>query len=294
MYKRTYRPYTGRLTTDVTRFGVLVRYGLADIWSSRITNVLFVVCMLPTVIAIAVIYIMNNDAVRLLLAGQGGSGAALNVTINEQYFFVIMQFQCWLGMALTAWVAPRLISADMSNNALPTIFSHPISRLEYVLAKMTVLGGLLSAITWVPLLLLFGFQSFMSATPWASSHWHLATGAFMGSLVWILLLCLLALAVASWVKWRIVATGLVFASMLIPGGMGAVFNAVMRTNLGTLVNIPQLMSSIWRQLLHVVLPQFATRNELPLFASLLAVTAMCVGCGFALNARIRAREVVRG
>jgi ABC-type transport system involved in multi-copper enzyme maturation permease subunit len=294
VFKRAYRPFTSTPTSRAARFGVLMRYSLADVWSSRITNVLFVVCMIPVFITMCAIYIVNNDAVRMLLAGSNNAGPVANIVMNERYFFVVLQGQCWLALVLTAWIGPRLVSLDFSNNALPIILSHPISRVEYVLAKFTVLAGFLSAVTWIPVLFLFGFQSFMSAQPWASEHIHIATGTFIGSVIWIVLLSLLALAVSSWVRWRIVATGMVFAAMFVPAGMAGVFNEVMRTHWGHLVNIPFMMFTLWRRLLHAALPRYSTQNELPTFAMLIAITGICVACAIALNARVRAREVVRG
>jgi ABC-type transport system involved in multi-copper enzyme maturation permease subunit len=271
-----------------------MRYSLADVWSSRITNVLFVVCMVPTLISMATIYIMNNDAVRMLMAASNGPGSAPNIAMNERYFLVVLSIQCWLALALTAWIGPRLISLDLSNNALPIILSHPISRVEYVLAKFTVLAGFISSVTWVPVLYLFGFQSFMSATPWAGDHLHVASGAFMGSIVWVILLSLLALAISSWVRWRIVATAMIFAGVLIPAGVGGVFNGVMRTHWGNAINIPYMMFALWQRLLHVPMPGFSPQGNLPTSAILISLAAMCIACATALNARIRAREVVRG
>ncbi|HET9696054.1 MAG TPA: hypothetical protein VFP40_04245 [Terriglobales bacterium] len=292
VFKRNYRPYIGQPTSRATRFGVLMRYSVADVWSSRITVVLFVLCQIPTLIMAAAIYIMNNDTVKLLIAAQGGGTP--NFTINERYFFVALQGQCWLALVLTAWIGPRLVAVDLSNNALPTILSHPISRLEYVLAKFAVMASFISAVTWVPVLLLFSMQSYLSPTTWAFAHLHIAYGALLGCFIWIILLSLVALAVSSWVRWRIVATAMVFATIFVPAGMGGVFNQVMRTNWGTLINIPSMMFTLWYRLLHVDLPRFSTRNDLPTFAMLVALTAICSACAFALNARIRAREVVRG
>src|SRR5262249_54890781 len=153
----------------------------------------------------------NNNAVRMLIANATNSGGPPVLIINEMYFYVMMQGQCWLALVLTAWIGPRLIGLDLANNALPTILSHPVSRTEYVLAKLALLAGFLSAVTWVPLILLFGFQSYLSSTPWAYDHLHIAYGAFVGCVIWILVLSLIALAVSSWVRWRIVATGMIFA-----------------------------------------------------------------------------------
>lgn len=290
VFKRNYRPFTGTPTGRSGRFLALMRYSTADIWSSRITNVLFLLCMAPTLLAMAVIYIMNNNAIRLLLSSN--MGGAPNININEMYFFVMMQGQCWLALALTAWIGPRLMGIDLANNALPTILSHPISRLEYVLAKFSVMAGFLSAVTWIPVLFLFVFQSSLSAKPWAWDHLHIAYGAFIGCAIWVTLLSLLSLAVSSWVRWRIVATGMVVAAIFVPAGMGGVFNAVMRTRWGNLLNIPAMMFTLWHRLLHVELSHFA--GEVPTPPMLVALAAICAICAMALDARIRAREVVRG
>lgn len=292
LFKRGYRKYTGPIVGKRTRFEVLVRYATAEVWSSRLTNVLFVLCMVPALISMAVIYIMNNDAVRLLLSN--GHGGAPDIAIDGRFFYVMLQGQCWPALVLTAWIGPRLISGDLANDALPIILSHPISRVEYVLAKLTVLGGFLSAVTWIPSLLLFAFQSYLSVQPWALKNAHIAAGLFAGSLLWIALLSLLGLAVAAWVKWRIVASGLLFAAVFVPAALGTVFNGVMRTNWGNAINIPFTMVTLWRRWLGVDLPAYYTRHELPTLVLLLSTALMCALCVMALNTRIRAREVVRG
>lgn len=291
VYKRSYRPYAGELTSSGARFAAMMRYALIDIWSSRITIVLMILCLLPALISLATIYIMNNEAVRALIS----SGMANNpVAIDERFFLVILETQCWPALVLTAWIGPWLVSTDMTNTALPIILSHPVSRVEYVLAKFSLLAAILSVVTWIPALLLFTFQSYMSATPWVLKNLHIAAGMFAGGVIWVVLLALIALATAAWVKWRIVATGMVVAAVFVPAGVGGVFNAVMHTQWGGVINIPVMMTTLWRRLLNVELPSFLTRNELPTLAILIALTLICAGCVAALNSRIRAREVVRG
>lgn len=289
--KRTYRPYTGPLTSQQTRFAVLMRYAFLDAWASRVTVVLSVLCLVPTLISLVSLYVMNNDVVRALL-NYGRITSA--IAVNERFFYVSLQVQCWCALVLTAWIGPKLLSIDIANGALPIILSHPISRVEYVLAKAAVLAGFLSAVTWVPGLFLFTFQVYVSPQRWAASHWFIAFGMLAGALLWIALLALISLAASAWVKWRIVATGMVFAAIFVPAGVGEVFNSVMRTDWGHIVNIPFMMSTIWRRLLHLNSPSYYVSHEIPSWAILVALGAICIGCVAALNARVRAREVVRG
>jgi hypothetical protein len=60
-----------------------------------------------------------------------------------------------------------------------------------------------------------------------------------------------------------------------------------------LLNIPFMMSTLWRRLLGV--PSFSFAGEtFPISANLVVLGLACIGCVAMLNARIRAREVVRG
>jgi hypothetical protein len=125
------------------------------------------------------------------------------------------------------------------------------------------------------------------------AHMPMAFGLFVGSVLWIMLLTMVGLAVSSWVKWRMIATGAIFAVVFVPAGVGGIASAILRTRFGLLLNIPVMMTEIWQRLLGA--PSFANpRLELSnasMAFTLVLVLALCVAV---LNARIRAREVVRG
>ena len=289
VYKRSYGSYNGPRTPHSSRLAVLMRYGFAEVWASKVSAILFTVCFVPPVIFLFTIYLMNNPAARLLV----GDNLRL-ITIDQRLFLLALQIQCWLALVLTAWISPRLMSPDLADNALPILLSRPISRLEYVAGKLAVLVGCLSAVTWMPLLLLFVFQSYSSSKPWAGEHLFIAFGVLAGALIWIAFLSLYTLALSSWVKWRVVATGLIFAAVLVPAGIGAIFNGVVRTNWGTLLNLPRSMSTMWEWLLRVEPSRFERFGPVPIPAIAGMLLIVSAGCAAALNARIRARQVVRG
>jgi len=290
VYKHNYRAYTGRVTPLWTRILVLARYGLAEVWSSKITIGLFTLSFLPTFVFIILIYLANNPIARaLILHGND----ARDLSINAMFFLVVLEIQCWAALLITAWIAPRLITFDLADNALPILLSHPISRFGYVLGKFAALVGSLSLVTWVPCLLLFVYQGYASPQPWAAANARIAVGLLVGSLLWIVLLSILGLALSSWVKWRAVATGLIIAAVFVPAGVGGIVSAVLRTRWGFLLNVPFIMNELWQQLLGVerfVHPE----RMLPVSAILIALCSVCVLSIAMLNARIRAREVVRG
>lgn len=288
VYKHEYRAYTGRLTSLWARVGVVLRYALAEAWSSRITVVLFTLSMLPAIVYLVGIYLANNPLARMfIMRGKAG------FEIDAGFFLKVLATQCWLALVLTAWIAPRLVAFDLADNALPILLSHPISRFGYVLGKFMALFSCLSLATWVPCLLLFAYQGYSSAQPWASANLRIAGGLVTGSLVWIALLSILGLALSSWVKWRVVATGVIFAAVLVPAGVGGIVTGVLRTKWGFLLNMPVMMTQLWQRFLGA--PQVMRDDRQLPSAAIAAVLAFIGLVSVAmLNARIRARDEVRG
>jgi ABC-type transport system involved in multi-copper enzyme maturation permease subunit len=289
VYKRNYTAYTGTVTPVWTRVLVLARYAFEEAWSSKITVGLFIFCLLPCVVSLLVIYLADNPIARALIGGRGPQTLA----IDANFFLRIQQTQSWLALVMASWIAPRLITFDLADDALPILLSHPISRFGYVFGKFIALFGSLSLITWVPCLLLFVDQAYSSSQPWAMSNLQIATGLLAGSVIWIAFLSVLGLALSSWVKWRVVATGAIFAAVFVPTGVGAIVSAVLRTKWGLLLNVPVMMSNLWQRLLGAPAPM-NDRLAVPTLAIAMMLSLACLVCLAMLNKRIRAREVVRG
>ncbi len=287
VYKRNYRSYSGSLTPMRSRWLVITRHSLAEVFESRVSVLLFVICLMPMLISAVIIYVANSETARLLLNIGQQSGAM----IDNRFFFRLLQLQAWLALFLAAWIGPAMVSPDLTNGALPLFLSRPISRAGYVAGKLLVLAIVLSAVTWVPLLLLYLIQAQL-AKGWLWQNMYLVPGFVTGSLLWIALLSLMALAVSAWVRWRIVATGLMVALVFIPAGFGAVISAVLRTQWGLMLNLPYMLTLVWSRLLRTPI---GWRSEpLPVSAAWLALLVVCGLCLLMLNKRILARQVVRG
>lgn len=288
VYKHEYRVYSGKLTPLWARVGVVVRYALGEAWSSRVTVALFILSMLPVIVYLTGIFLANNSLAKMLVL----RGNPI-LEINAGYFMRVLSTQCWLALVMTAWIAPRLVSFDLTDNALPILLSRPLSRFGYVLGKFIALFSCLSLVTWVPALLLFVYQGYSSATPWAGANLRIASGILFGALLWITFLSILGLALSSWVKWQAVATGVIFAAVLVPAGVGGIITGILRTRWGFLLNAPVMMTQLWQRFLGA--PQTMRESlRLPSSAIVIVIVAVCLICVAMLNARIRAREVVRG
>jgi ABC-2 type transport system permease protein len=294
VYKRRYNSYTGALTPQWTRFFVLTRFAFADLFKSRFFVLLLILCIVPCLFSAGFIFVANNKTLQVLMQLRSEMDV---FKVESQYFIVVMVVQAQAAFLLNCWVGPMLISGDLTNGALPLFLSRPFSRGHYVLGKLAVLGLLLSAVTWIPGLLLFSLQAGLAHDAWIWSHLWMVVPIVLCSAIWVLMLSLISLAVSAWVKLRIVATGVIFISFVIPAGLGEMFNAIMGTYWGALLNFSYMFRIILERGFrdpYGLLGQQMSRNEIPVAAAWSALIVVCLLSLVILNARLRARETVRG
>ena len=285
VYKRRYNPYSGTLTPQWSRFFVLTRYAFAELFKSRFFVILLILSLVPILFFAGYIFVANNKTVQLLMQMR----SAGLFSVENEYFIMIMVAQTQVAFLLNCWVGPVLIAGDLTNGALPLFLSRPFSRADYVLGKLAVLGLLLSAVTWIPGLLLFSLQAGLARNGWIWSHIWMVVPIIFCSAIWILMLSLISLAVSASVKLRIVATGVIFISFFVPAGIGEMYNSIMGTYWGRLLNFTEMFRLIlakgFRQL---------SGNEIPVPAAWGVLILVCLLSLVILNARLKAREVVRG
>jgi ABC-2 type transport system permease protein len=302
VHRRAYRPLAqAELTPRWSRFLVLPRFAAQGWRGSRLLTAFLMMCLLPPMVAAIIIYVFNNPLAQGLL-GLGGGTSTWNFRIDGQFFAWMANIQGSLAFLLVGWVGPGLVAPDLTNNALPLYLSRPFSRAEYVLGRVTTLLLLGSVITWVPNLLLFALQAGLAGGGWWHQNLFIAWGIVAGSLIWLLLLALLALALSAWVRWRIIATGLYVGLFFVTAGMGQAFNEVLRTYWGKLLNLGYVITTVWKDLFDVVVTERQRRGQVGdptkldippgyCWLVLLAVAGLCL---LLLSRRLRAREVVRG
>jgi len=284
VYKRTYQGYDGRLTPAWSRFLIIARYAYQRLFDSKFLIAFFVASFVWPAICAAIIYFPHNSGAIALLH----PSVREMIPIDGRFFLRYMVWQGTLAFLLAAFVSPGLISTDLRNNALPLYFCRPFSRAEYVLGKMSVLAILLSSITWVPGLLLFALEASLEGTGWLSANMWIATGIFLGSWIWILVLCLLGLALSAWVKWKLAAGALLFGVFFVAAGFGAAINNTMHTDSGGLINLVELIGAIWAGLFRV-----KARTGISVESAWAMVIAICLFCLLLLARKVRAYEVVR-
>ena len=302
VYEHTYKQYLGKLTPEWSRFLVIPRHAFRDVFKSKLFTAFFIICFVPLLIEAILIYLHHNvNALAILQVN-----VRELVPIDATFFQTFVNLQASLAFFVTLLVGPPLVARDLRNNALPLYLCRPFSRAEYVLGKMSVLLILLSAITWVPQLILFLFQSYLEGARWFVDNLSLASAIFMSSVVWILLLALLSQAVSALVKWRVIASGALLGIFFIPSVFGEVVNQLFLTRWGNIVSLGALMKNVTAGLFGTFVQASGQITEWdgrvgrevivtgpPLWACWFALFVVCAICLALLSRKVKAYEVVR-
>jgi ABC-2 type transport system permease protein len=292
VYDRRYRGWTGERRPPRAAIWTLARYGFAEIFASRLLLVLFILACLPFLVFATMIYVANNLELLNLLAVRDSH---LQESLSGSLFFWFVVAQGNLAFLFASFAGPSLVGPDLAHGALPLYLSRPLGRGEYVLGKLAILVTLLSAITWVPGLLLVGIQTALAGWGWLAANPRIPLGILLGSLAWILLLALAALAISAWIRWRPLATGALFGILVVGSAFGKAINETLDTRWGTLLMLGEQIKTIWMSLFAAerVFGEWPDASDLPAAVCWGALAGACALAALLLVRRIRAFEVVR-
>ncbi len=226
---------------------VLPRFAWQKMFQQRLVVLLMVVAMIWPLLCAIFIYLSNNAE---LLKGLNRQFRSF-IEVNGNFFLIFMTVQSGFAVLLAALTGPGLIAPDLANNALPLYFSRPLSRIDYTLARLATLLGLLSLVTWVPGLLLFGMQAGMAGADWTWANGRLGIGILSGFAVWILLVSLVAMASSAYARIKAVSGGLVLGFFFILSGLSTMVNGVFRVTWGNGLSPSWVCRRIWSALLNV-------------------------------------------
>lgn len=284
VYEHAYVPYEGALAPSWSRWLVVPRNAFSELFRSKLVTAYFAVCFVYPLVAMILVYLHHNANALAIFALPLGD----LIPIDNRFFRVYLSVQCNFAFILTMFVGPTLVSSDLANNALPLYLSRPFSRTEYVAGKMTVIAALLSAVTWIPGLLIFVLQAYLEGWSWMVSNLWIAWALFAGSVVWIVVLSLAVLAISALVRWALIARGALFGALIVPSAFAGIVNAAFGTTWGNLISPVALLSSLLAQLFRT-----SHGGEIPVVAATIMLAAICGLCLLILARKVRAYEVIR-
>ena len=284
VYKRGYQRYSGPLTGRWTRFMVLPRYAWGRLYQQRLVIGLTMLSFVWPLLCAGFVYLTNHVD---LLQGMDQDFKQF-IQVNGQFFAIFMYVQAGFAIFLAALAGPSLIAPDLANNALPLYLSRPLTRWGYAVARLLVIVGMLSVITWVPGLLLFGLQVGLAGGWWFLANWTLGAGMVIGFLLWLLVLSLVAMAASAYVRWRVVAAAVSLAFFFILAGIAEMMDEVFRVDWGHIIDPAWTVNRVWCALLGVEPPAGPG-----VMASLLSLAVLVAILSLVIERKLRPVEVVR-
>jgi len=262
---------------------VISRYAWRRFFNQRLTVLLMVVALIWPLLCAGFIYFANHAD---LIKGFGKQFQSF-VQVDGKFFLVFMRVQAVFTVFLTALTGPGLIAPDLANNALPLYFSRPLTRIDYALGKFAALFGILSSISWIPGLILFGLQAGMAGSSWLQTNQRLAAGIVFGLILWILLLSLVAMASSAYARIKVVAGGLVLAFFFVLAGVSVLINGIFRVTWAHALNPSWAGHRIWCAMLGVDPPEGPG-----VVASISLLGAIMLALALVIERRVRPVEVI--
>lgn len=284
VYDRRWRRYQGHLSSLRWRWLVITRYGLREVFGSRLFLVFYLLCTLPSLLTLVIVYGANNVGI---LEKIGATPQAIEPFITA-WLRGVFPFQTMLGFLLTVIIAPNLVAPDLSDGAMPLLLSRPISRTGYVVGKLAILGLLLSPVTWIGSALFVGLHGLLRGPAWWQEHFRILLGHLLGHGVWIVVICLLSVAISVWVRYRWFARALLLGQLFVLAAFAHLFNALLRTRLGTVLDLGELLTIVVTNLFGLQMPS----GTLPVWAAWLVLMLVCVVSVVVLARKVRAHEVI--
>jgi ABC-2 type transport system permease protein len=146
IHDQGYRRYGGRREAHGRTWWVIARAGVMERLRERKFLGLLLVAWGPFLVRAVQLYVAANYSQASFLAPSAGT---FREFLTQQSLFVFF---------ITLYVGSGLIANDRRANALQIYLSKPLTRVEYVVGKLTTLLIFLTAVTWLPAILLLLLQ----------------------------------------------------------------------------------------------------------------------------------------
>ena len=166
VYRRRYQAGPERSGLPSRRFLVFTRYDMRALAGTRLFVMFFALSFAAPLVGAVLIYLHFNPlGLKVLEAGIRDL-----LPINGDFFLRFLVIQTTIGSLLAALVGPGLVAPDLANNALPLYLSRPIRKRDYIAGKLLVLVGMMSVLTWVPIMLMYLLQSVLQGWSWFAAN----------------------------------------------------------------------------------------------------------------------------
>ena len=239
-HTEVYRPFEGTLHRRSLRFWPLLTAGIRTATKKKLPLLLlYGPPAIATVVFSFIIYgtYIAEQGVRVITDGQGNgvqanmaSMFAKHVMQQVQVKNLIVQFyriMVWFALLGTSWYGSGLFADDRRLGAHQLYFARPLTRLDYLLGKLLIVGFFAACALMLPGILICSMAAFTSPNwSFVREQWDVILETFAYSSVWISIASLAILAVSSLASKRVFSLVGMFAIFVITFAFGALLGEV--------------------------------------------------------------------
>jgi ABC-2 type transport system permease protein len=276
IHDQGYRHYAGRRRPHGTAWWVIARQQIRTVLSQKRYLALLLLAWIPFVARVVQIYLAANFQQAAFLAT---SAQLFRGFLDQQGLFVFLLI---VG-------ASGAIADDRRANALQVYLSKPLTRVEYIAGKLFAPMAFVLGVTLLPaLLLLVVHVAFAGSLTFVTQNLYLLPAILLYSITLALIGTFTMVALSSLSKSRrftaLTFTGLFFFTT----AMYQVLLRITGSRLWAMISPRDLLSVIGDAAFRI-----PGERALPLWAALLAATAIVGASVLVLERRIRGVEVVK-
>lgn len=154
IFDQGYQHWRGPLSGHAWRWLTITRQGVRVQWKNRLLRLLIILTWLPAVALVATVVLWGlveqqradwlSKIIALFAPDIPADPRAYRVVVWTLAYSFFFKVQIFLIMLLVTLAGPGLISQDLRFNALPMYFARPLTRLDYFLGKLGVIGALVA------------------------------------------------------------------------------------------------------------------------------------------------------
>jgi hypothetical protein len=148
IFEQTYRKWEGTLRTAGIRWLPITKMGIKQTFKKKRFLLFFIGCQVPFLVF----------AIRLIIGAlvpENVENTAEFLQVTPSFFAHFLWIQSTFVFIMTIWSGANLINGDYQSNALQLYLSKPLTQLDYILGKLSIVAFFNLAITMVPAILLF-------------------------------------------------------------------------------------------------------------------------------------------
>jgi ABC-2 type transport system permease protein len=277
VHDQSYRRYQGARRAPGGAWRVIFRTGMRGLFGRRAFIGLVVLAWLPFLIRSVQIYLtVTYPQARQVMP------------VDARLFQSFIEQQGLFAFLVTIYAGAGLIANDRRANALQVYLAKPLTRLEYIIGKLSVLVVCLAAVTLVPALLLVVMHVMLAGSfALVREHPFIVPAIILGASLRVIVGSVTMVALSSMSKSTrfvsVMYAGVVFFSDALYGVLTFVTGSTAAAWTSVAANLGVITDAIFRQ---------PPRYETPVAVSILVIAGLIAVSISVLERRVRGVEVV--